>query len=188
MSHQARYGDYRAWVISAMGARSDRRVRERTLLAVPGPSNRRLYRTLQFNRDGSVVDGLKPVLDALPTRNPWSALISLPVPISASMGAGPLRRCGRARLPLSSKRHAVWPNKAGERPTSAARSRTTRSTPSPASGRHAPASVLYRRFCAHFLRPRADRMVQCAGWRLRCALRGDESRRRLCGNRISVRT
>lgn len=54
--------------------RVDRRVKERTLLAVPGPSNRRLYPTIQFNRDGSVVDGLKPVLEALPTRNAWAAL------------------------------------------------------------------------------------------------------------------
>lgn len=54
--------------------RIDRRVKDRTLLAVPGPSNRRLYPTVQFNRDGSVVAGLKPVLEVLPTQNPWSAL------------------------------------------------------------------------------------------------------------------
>ena len=35
--------------------RVDRRVKERSLLAVPGPSNRRLYPTIQFDRDGSGV-------------------------------------------------------------------------------------------------------------------------------------
>jgi hypothetical protein len=54
--------------------RVDRKVKERTLLAVPGPSNRRLYPTIQFNRDGTVVDGLKLVLEALPTRNAWAVL------------------------------------------------------------------------------------------------------------------
>ena len=54
--------------------RVDRRVKERSLLAVPGPSNRRLYPTIQFDRDGSVLGGLKAALDALPTRNPWFAL------------------------------------------------------------------------------------------------------------------
>lgn len=54
--------------------RVDRRVKERTLFTVPGPSNRRLYPTVQFNRDGSVVEGLQAVLDALPTRNPWAVL------------------------------------------------------------------------------------------------------------------
>ena len=70
--------------------RIDRRVRERTLLAVPGPSNRQLYPTLQFNRDGSVVDGLKPVLDALPTRNPWSALNFLARPDQRLNGRRPI--------------------------------------------------------------------------------------------------
>ncbi|WP_313614918.1 hypothetical protein [Agrobacterium sp.] len=39
----------------------DKRVQEGSLLAVPGPSNRRCYPTLQFNRDGSVMAGLKEV-------------------------------------------------------------------------------------------------------------------------------
>lgn len=52
----------------------DKRVQEGSLFAVPGPSNRRSYPTLQFNRDGTVVDGLKAVLAALPTRNPWTIL------------------------------------------------------------------------------------------------------------------
>jgi hypothetical protein len=52
----------------------DKRVQEGSLLAVPGPSNRRSYPTIQFNRDGTVVTGLKAVRDALQTRNPWTVL------------------------------------------------------------------------------------------------------------------
>lgn len=52
----------------------DKRVQEGSLLAVPGPSNRRSYPTLQFNRDGTVVPGLKAVRDALQTTNAWSVL------------------------------------------------------------------------------------------------------------------
>ncbi len=52
----------------------DKRVQEGSLLAVPGPSNRRSYPTLQFNLDGTVVPGLKAVREALQTTNPWSVL------------------------------------------------------------------------------------------------------------------
>ncbi|WP_413992579.1 hypothetical protein ACMDCR_11085 [Labrys okinawensis] len=52
----------------------DKRVQEGSLLAVPGPSNRRMYPTIQFQRDGSLVEGLKAVLRALPTDNPWTVL------------------------------------------------------------------------------------------------------------------
>jgi hypothetical protein len=52
----------------------DKRVQEGSLLAVPGPSNRRSYPTLQFSREGTVVPGLKAVRDALQTRNPWTVL------------------------------------------------------------------------------------------------------------------
>ncbi|MGB3541040.1 MAG: hypothetical protein WBA42_23050 [Mesorhizobium sp.] len=52
----------------------DKRVQEGSILAVPGPSNRRSYPTLQFNRDGAVVPGLKAVRDALQTSNPWTVL------------------------------------------------------------------------------------------------------------------
>jgi len=52
----------------------DKRVQDGSLLAVPGPSNRRSYPTLQFNRDGTVVPGLKAVREALQTANPWSIL------------------------------------------------------------------------------------------------------------------
>lgn len=52
----------------------DKRVQEGNLLAVPGPSNHRSFPTLQFNVDGTVIEGLKSVRDALPTDNPWTVL------------------------------------------------------------------------------------------------------------------
>ncbi|WP_342722648.1 MULTISPECIES: hypothetical protein [unclassified Bradyrhizobium] len=52
----------------------DKRVQEGSLLAVPGPSNHRSFPTLQFNIDGTVVEGLKLVQEALPTNNPWTVL------------------------------------------------------------------------------------------------------------------
>ncbi len=51
----------------------EKRVKDGSLLAVPGPSNRRRYPALQFTREG-VVPGLKQVQAALPTRNPWTVL------------------------------------------------------------------------------------------------------------------
>jgi len=51
----------------------ERRVKDGSLLAVPGPSNRRRYPAIQFTRDG-VVPGLKKVQETLPTRNPWAVL------------------------------------------------------------------------------------------------------------------
>lgn len=64
----------------------DKRVQEGSLLAVPGPSNRRSYPTLQFNRDGTVVPGLKAVRDALRTTNSWAILNFLSQP-DARLGA-----------------------------------------------------------------------------------------------------
>jgi hypothetical protein len=52
----------------------DKRVQEGSLIAVPGPSNRRSYPTVQFTRDGAVVPGLKAVREALQTTNPWTVL------------------------------------------------------------------------------------------------------------------
>lgn len=52
----------------------DKRVQDGSLLAVPGPSNRRSYPTLQFNRDGTIVPGLKGVREALQTSNSWTVL------------------------------------------------------------------------------------------------------------------
>lgn len=51
----------------------EKRVKDGSLLAVPGPSNRRRYPAVQFTREG-VVPGLKQVQAALPTRNPWAVL------------------------------------------------------------------------------------------------------------------
>jgi hypothetical protein len=52
----------------------ERRVREGRLLAVLGPSNRRVYPAIQFRADGQVLPGIKEVLLALPTENPWAIL------------------------------------------------------------------------------------------------------------------
>ena len=69
-----------------------KRVKEGSLLAVPGPGNRRSYPTLQFNRDGAVVDGLKAVQHALPTRNPWAVLNFLVNSQESLGGAKPIDR------------------------------------------------------------------------------------------------
>lgn len=52
----------------------DKRVREGSLLAVLGPGNKRHYPVVQFKNDGTVVDGLRDVLEALPTTNGFAAL------------------------------------------------------------------------------------------------------------------
>lgn len=69
----------------------DRRVQDNNLLAVPGPGNRRWYPTLQFTDQRQVVDGLKLVLDALPTDNPWVALSFLSQPNDQLDGALPIK-------------------------------------------------------------------------------------------------
>ena len=68
----------------------DKRVQEGSLLAVPGPSNHRSYPTLQFNLDGSVVDGLKAIHEALPTDNPWTVLNFLAQPDDRLNGRKPI--------------------------------------------------------------------------------------------------
>jgi hypothetical protein len=52
----------------------EKRVREGSILAVPGPSNRRRYPAIQFMPDGSVAKGLRAVREALPSHNPWLVL------------------------------------------------------------------------------------------------------------------
>jgi hypothetical protein len=52
----------------------DKRVNERTLLAVPGPRGHRRFPTLQFDADGSPVAGLKEVQKALDFSSPWAVL------------------------------------------------------------------------------------------------------------------
>jgi hypothetical protein len=68
----------------------DKRVHEGSLLAVPGPSNRRSYPTLQFNPDGTVVDGLRAICEALPTTNPWTILNFLAQPDDRLHGQKPI--------------------------------------------------------------------------------------------------
>jgi hypothetical protein len=51
----------------------DKKVKQDALLAVPGPSNERRYPVCQFRPDG-VVPGLRAVLRALPSRDPWFRL------------------------------------------------------------------------------------------------------------------
>ncbi len=84
----------------------DKRVQEGSLLAVPGPSNRRSYPTLQFNRDGTVVPGLKAVRDALRTSNPWTALNFLSRPDDRLGNRKPidLLRSGNLELVLEAAR------------------------------------------------------------------------------------
>ena len=78
----------------------DKRVQERSLIAVPGPSNRRSYPTLQFNSDGTVVEGLKQVRDALPTRNPWTILNFLAEPDDRLGGRKPIDLLKEGRVEL----------------------------------------------------------------------------------------
>jgi hypothetical protein len=52
----------------------EKRVREGSLLAVVGPNNKRFYPVAQFRDDGSVVEGLRAVQDALATRNGYAVL------------------------------------------------------------------------------------------------------------------
>src|SRR5215212_1952234 len=68
----------------------DRKVREGSLLAVPGPSNRRAYPTVQFASDGAVVPGLRAVQDALPTGTPWAVLNFLVRPDPRLNGRKPI--------------------------------------------------------------------------------------------------
>ncbi len=60
----------------------ERRVRESCMLAVPGPSNRRVYPAIPFRADGQVLPGIKDVLQAVPTINPWAILNFLVSPDS----------------------------------------------------------------------------------------------------------
>jgi hypothetical protein len=52
----------------------EKRVREGRLLAVVGRNNKRFYPVAQFNDDGSVVDGLHAIQDAMATRNGYAVL------------------------------------------------------------------------------------------------------------------
>jgi hypothetical protein len=77
----------------------EKRVREGSLLAVPGPSNRRRYPAIQFTREG-VVPGLKEVQAALPTRNPWAVLNFLIRPDDRLGGRKPIEALGEGDADL----------------------------------------------------------------------------------------
>lgn len=68
----------------------DKRVQDGSLLAVPGPANRRAYPTIQFHNDGSIVAGLKAVRHALASNNPWLLLNFLSRPDERLNGAKPI--------------------------------------------------------------------------------------------------
>jgi hypothetical protein len=90
--------------------RVDRRVQEGSLLAVPGPSNRRRYPTVQFNADGTVVAGLKEVQSALDYSSQWAVLNFLISPDDLLAGETPidlLRRGEVARVVESARRIGI---------------------------------------------------------------------------------
>lgn len=68
----------------------DKRVQDGSLLAVPGPANRRAYPTIQFLNDGSIVAGLKAVRHALASNNPWLMLNFLSRPDERLNGTKPI--------------------------------------------------------------------------------------------------
>ncbi len=88
----------------------DKRVKEGSLLAVPGPSNRRRFPTIQFNADGAVVPGLKAVQDTLGYESPWVVLNFLVNPDDRLNGERPievLRRGEVERVVESARRVGV---------------------------------------------------------------------------------
>ena len=85
----------------------EKRVKEGSLLAVPGPSNRRRYPAVQFTRDG-VVPGLKEVQAALPTRNPWAVLNFLVRPDHRLGGRPPIEVLLKGQVePVVSAAHGM---------------------------------------------------------------------------------
>jgi hypothetical protein len=66
----------------------DKKVKQDALLAVPGPGNERRYPACQFD-SGGVVPGLRTVLHALPSRNPWFRLNFLVNPEPSLAGRRP---------------------------------------------------------------------------------------------------
>jgi hypothetical protein len=78
----------------------ERRVQEGSLLAVPGPSNRRRYPTIQFNSDGTIVSGLKEIQRALDFSSPWSVLSFLANPDDHLDNARPIDVLRRGNIDL----------------------------------------------------------------------------------------
>lgn len=78
--------------------RIDQLVKTGRLLAVPGPSNRRRYPVIQFNADGTLIAGLKEVLDTLPTKSPWAALSFLIHPDDRLQGRRPIELLQQGKI------------------------------------------------------------------------------------------
>jgi hypothetical protein len=72
----------------------DKKVKADALLAVPGPGNERRYPVCQFRSDG-IVPGLRQVLQALPSCNPWFRLNFLVNPEPRLSGERPCDRLQR---------------------------------------------------------------------------------------------
>ncbi len=70
--------------------RIDKRVREGSLLAVPGPSNKRRFPVLQFDAEGKVIAGLDRVRDGLRFTSPWAVLNFLANPLDDLKGQKPI--------------------------------------------------------------------------------------------------
>jgi hypothetical protein len=85
----------------------DKRVREGSLLAVPGPSNKRYYPAAQFTAAGTVVNGLRAVQKALPTANSWTVLNFLIHPDPRLNGRRPidLLKAGNLDLVVEAAQH-----------------------------------------------------------------------------------
>ena len=65
------------------------KVKERKLLAVPGPSNHRHYPVVQFNARGELIEGIKEVQEALDD-SPWIVLNFLIHPDARLQGRKPI--------------------------------------------------------------------------------------------------
>lgn len=85
----------------------DKRVQDGSLLAVPGPGNRRAYPTIQFLNDGSIITGIKAVRQALGSSNPWLLLNFLSRPDNRLNGNRPIEflRRGETEPVLEAARH-----------------------------------------------------------------------------------
>lgn len=68
----------------------DKRVRDGSLLAIPGPNGARRYPCLQFLADGSLLPGLKALQAALPSQGAWYVLHFLTAPHDALQGRSPI--------------------------------------------------------------------------------------------------
>jgi hypothetical protein len=70
----------------------DRRVCEGSLLAIPGPNDDFYFPKLQFNADGTIVQGLESISKSFPSRNRWALLNFLVNPQTSLGGARPVDR------------------------------------------------------------------------------------------------